>query len=141
MARKHFFQRLWERLTRRGTPRRRLLNGYSLDIQLTETLQGLAEVENRHPGELAADLVASGLAQKHGQRDLVIRWKMLSPREQDIAALICLHYTTSQIASHLYLSENTVRTHSHNVMVKFAVNNRNDLRRLLSNWDFSAWEE
>jgi DNA-binding CsgD family transcriptional regulator len=141
MARKHFFQRLWERILRSRSPAPRLLNGYSLDIRLTETLRDLAEAENRSPGEIAADLIVFGLAQQNGQYDLYQRWQKLSPREQDVAALICLHYTNRQIARHLYLSENTVRTHSHNVMVKFAVNNRADLRRLLDNWDFSAWNK
>lgn len=137
--RKHFFQRLWERLLRKQLSVSRLLNGYTLDVKLAETLRDLAETENRNPGDVAADLVTSGLAHQHGWQDLYLRWQMLSPREQDVAALICLNYTTSQIARRLYLSENTVRTHSRNVMVKFAVNNRTDLRRLLSGWDFSAW--
>jgi len=113
---------------------------YPLDVELTQTIQELAEEEQRSPEEIAEDLLLSGLAQQLGWQDLYQRWNSLSPREQDVAALICLNYTTRQIARRLYLSESTIRTHWRNVMAKFAVNSRGELRQLLADWDFGAWE-
>ena len=143
--RKNFFQRLWERLVRSLTNATHHQAGkqviqYPLDIQLSQTIHGMAVEEQRSPEEIAEDLLLSGLAQQRGWQKLYQRWNSLSPREQDVAALICLNYTTRQIAGHLYLSESTIRTHWRNVMAKFSINSRGELRQMLADWDFSAWE-
>ena len=68
------------------------------------------------------------------------RWRMLSPREQQVAALICLNYTGRQIAARLKISPETVKTHTRNLLNKFGLRTRTELRQVLADWDFSAWE-
>lgn len=48
----------------------------------------------------------------------------LSPREIDILYELRNDTTNAQIASHLYLSENTVKHHIHNILDKLGINNR-----------------
>ncbi len=67
-------------------------------------------------------------------------WKRLTQREQQVAALICLGYTSSEIAARLMISPETVKTHARNTLYKFNVTNRQELRYALSNWDFSGWD-
>jgi DNA-binding CsgD family transcriptional regulator len=67
------------------------------------------------------------------------RWYSLSPREQQVAALICLNYTSRQIAARLRISPETVKTHTRNLLSKFDLRTRVELRELLADWDFSAW--
>ena len=65
----------------------------------------------------------------------------LTPREQDVAALACLGYTNRQIAARLGISPDTVKTHVRNLLHKFELHSKDELRSLLQDWDFSAWEE
>ncbi len=114
---------------------------YELDEDLHLALEDLASRERRPAGELAADLLASALAERSTADEAWRRWCSLSPREQDAAALACLGYTNRQIAVRLGVSAETVKTHLHNALVKFDVHGRDALRRLLGEWDFSAWNE
>ncbi len=68
------------------------------------------------------------------------RWEALSPREQQVAALVCLGFTNRQIADHLVLSHETVKTHVRNVLYKFDLRSKAELRQALADWDFSAWQ-
>ncbi len=152
--RRHFFQLLWERfrqrvsLSKRGSadsageeagPHRLLTNRYSMDIELAQTLYQLAESEQRSPEDVAADLISSGLSLQKGSLDFQRRWESLSPREQEVAALVCLDYSTNQIANRLCVSPSTVRTHVRNVLYKFGLHSRDELRYLLASWDFHEW--
>ena len=50
--------------------------------------------------------------------------ELVSGREQDVLRCLARGLTTSQIASELYISENTVKTHIRHVLEKMEVNNR-----------------
>jgi DNA-binding CsgD family transcriptional regulator len=65
---------------------------------------------------------------------------LLSPREQQVAALVCLNYSNAQIAARLNISQSTVKTHVSNALRKFGLQRRTDLRLALAEWDFSAFE-
>ena len=69
------------------------------------------------------------------------KWESLSARERDVAALICLGYSNQEIAVRLVITTGTVKTHITNILRKFQLNSRYELRNLLSPWDFSAWEK
>jgi len=56
----------------------------------------------------------------------------LTPREQDVTALICLNFTSRQIAARLHIFPETVKTHVERVLSKFNVPDHNTLRMLLS---------
>jgi len=113
---------------------------YALDAELHRTLSDLAARQRRPPAELAAELIADGLDQWLSRDELWARWETLSGRERDVAALACLGYTNRQIAARLTISAETVKTHLHNLLVKFALHGRGELRQALQDWDFSAWE-
>jgi DNA-binding CsgD family transcriptional regulator len=48
----------------------------------------------------------------------------LSPREQEVLQLVSEGYSNSMIAGHLHLSENTIKTHVENLLMRFNARNR-----------------
>jgi DNA-binding CsgD family transcriptional regulator len=111
-----------------------------LDQPTLSELQNLAEQENRPKEVVAADLLAFALVQRGAAETKLRRWQELSPREREVTALLCLYYTNSQIANRLSVSIPTVKTHVRNILRKFGLNRRSDLRLVLAEWDFSAWD-
>ena len=130
------WKHLLDRLRIPRSPRRRY---FALDESLHTALELRAGQENRPAEQLQAELLAEGLA--HLQTDDWLKqcWDSLSPREQEIAALTCLQFTNRQMAAYLHIAENTVRTHVTNVLVKFDLHSKAELRQALSNWNFSEW--
>lgn len=112
---------------------------YEISESMQVTLSTLAQHEGRPEHELLPDLLAAGLTQYRTIDELLPKWESLSPREQDVTALTCLGYTNRQIAARLSLSPETVKTHVHNVLLKFGLNSKAELRRILAGWDFSGW--
>ena len=113
---------------------------YELDETLEVMLDDLAQQEQRSPEEVASRLLREGLQRRQAESDLWQRWHSLSVREQEVAAFACLGYTNKQIALRLGVSTETVKTHLHNALTKFNLRARAELRLLLADWDFSAWE-
>jgi DNA-binding CsgD family transcriptional regulator len=111
-----------------------------LDQPTLTELQNLAEQENRPKEAVAADLLAFALVQRGAAETKLRRWQELSPREREVTALLCLYYTNSQIARRLSISTPTVKTHVRNILRKFGLIRRSDLRLVLAEWDFSAWD-
>jgi DNA-binding CsgD family transcriptional regulator len=130
------FQRLIQDLgLRRGAPRRR----YNLEEDLLQSLQDLAERERRSQDDLTTELLSYALTQRAIEDENLRRWQELTQREQQIAALTCLNLTNRQIAAHLIISPETVKTHVRNVLFKFDLHSKAELRKLLKDWDFSDW--
>ena len=131
---------IWQRflylIGKRPTPGPRT---YEITESLQVTLSTLAQHEGRPEHELIPDLLAAGLNQYRSVEKLWPRWESLSPRERDIAALTCLGYTNRQISARLSLSPETIKTHVRNVLLKFDVKSKAELRHILSGWDFSGW--
>jgi DNA-binding CsgD family transcriptional regulator len=113
---------------------------YTFEKTLQAKLANLAIQEGRTEEELAADLLMAGLRNHSAAGRLLEDWRLLSPREQDVTALVCLGYTNRQIAAHLGISAETVKTHLGNVLTKFGLHSRGELRLRFSEWDFGAWE-
>lgn len=113
---------------------------FQLEQPYDELLQILAEAEQRPAEDVAADLLIGALNERHRAELNLAVWRTLSPREQQVAALICLNYTNREIAARLRLSPETVKTHARNLLSKFNLRSRAQLRQALSEWDFSAWE-
>lgn len=130
--------RLFKRLGLRREPE---IQKYTLDASIHMALNSLAEEQQSSPDELVSNMVTSALAWQAEQGDLWRKWESLSPRQQQVTALICLGYTNRQIAGRLGISISTVHTHSGNIQGTFGVNSKADLRVLLVNWDFSGWDE
>lgn len=55
----------------------------------------------------------------------------LSPREREVLSLMLEGYRTREIATRLFLSENTVKVHTHSIYEKTGVNNKQSLFQLL----------
>ena len=113
---------------------------YEISENLQVTLSTLAQHAGRPEHELILDLLAAGLTHYRAVDALWPRWESLTPREKQVAALICLGYTNRQIAARLVISEVTAKFHAHHILSKFGVKNRAKLRQALANWDFSGWE-
>lgn len=113
---------------------------YELDAALRAWLEEVAYQEHRPVEEVAVDLIQEAMGQRQIATANLQRWRELSPRQQDITALTCLGYTNQQIAIRLHLSPETIKTHLRNILQKFGVKTKFELRQLLSDLDFSAWE-
>jgi DNA-binding CsgD family transcriptional regulator len=114
---------------------------YKFSESTQVTLKTLAEHDGRPSHKLAQDLVAAGLSQYYSIDELMKKWETLSARERDVAALICLGYSNQEICERLVIAPGTVKTHITNLLRKFQLNSRYELRNLLAGWDFSAWEK
>jgi len=104
------------------------------------TLTTLAQYEGRPEDELIQDLVVAGLTQYYESEDLWRKWRSLTPREQDVAALVCLEFTNREIAARLNFSLDTIKSRLRNILRKFNIHKRTDLRMMLADWDFTAWQ-
>lgn len=109
--------------------------------EIGRALRELSESELRPEDEIAADLLTNAIARHQAAEENLRRWRALTPREQEVSALTCLNFTNVQIADHLTISPETVKTHIRNVLAKFKLHSKNELRQNLSDWDFSAWAE
>jgi DNA-binding CsgD family transcriptional regulator len=123
-------------LSRRNTRKRE----YAFDEELLVSLERLAVYRRSTPQKVAAELVDKELHSVDVELETWQKWQSLSEREREVVALVCLHYKTSQIAQRLGIAPETVRSHVHNVLIKFGLPNRMELRYLLADWDFGAWE-
>jgi hypothetical protein len=72
---------------------------YKLSESLHTTLTTLASREHRTEQELTKDIFAAGLNQYHETFELWDTWESLTPREQEVAALVCLGHTNRQAAA------------------------------------------
>ena len=104
---------------------------FELSESLHVTLSKLAQHEGRPEDEFTNDLVAAGLKQYILREKLKPKWQSLTPREKDVARLIHRGLTNDQIAKRLSLSPETVKTHVANVLRKFGVKRKTDLRHML----------
>lgn len=119
-------------------PSRRI---YQYDAAFLETVRDLADREQRSEEEVTAELLSLALEQKDANEAKLKCWRSLSNREQQIAALTCLNYTNRQIAARLGIAPTTVATHVRNLLYKFDLHSKIELRQALSDWDFSAWRD
>lgn len=133
----YLFQRILKTVRSWFQPKK----GFTFDVHTLESIQLIAEREQRSPEEVAEWLLQNGLRHQQFMSESLALWQTLTPREQQVTALVCLHYTNRQIAAMLHISPETVKTHVGHVLVKLNLNNRNTLRQLFSELDFSEWEK
>ncbi len=114
---------------------------YEISETLQVTLTTIAKHEGRPENELLPDILAAGLTQYISKDKLWNRWQSLTAREQDVAALACLGYTNREIGKRLNISPETVKVRLQRALMKYGLTSRTQLRMILEEWDFSAWEK
>jgi|APSaa5957512622_1039677.scaffolds.fasta_scaffold166925_1 DNA-binding CsgD family transcriptional regulator len=132
---------LWKDLLRamRGADAKEL-TALPIDDTLLADLDARAEQEQRPRELVVRDLLAFALDQVEANETNLEIWWTLTRREQQVAALACLEYSNREVAKRLKIAPNTVKTHIRNILRKFNLPNRDALRQVLNNWDFSSWE-
>ena len=131
---KHLFYRFFR--PERPPP---LERGFAIDTQLQASLEDLAKRERRPLAAVANDLLQQALGERAAAEARLLPWWELTPRQQEVAALVCLGYTNQEIAVRLSISTETVKSHVRAVLQHFEVHSKVELRRRLAGWDFSAW--
>lgn len=126
------YLRKWRQPARAG-------HQFDLNTELMVSLEALAERRNTTPNAIMSELVQNALLMEQVERETWQNWQSLTPREKEVTALVCQGYSNAAICAHLGIANETVRTHVRNLLGKFEVANRNELRVLLAKWDFSAW--
>lgn len=128
---------LWKHLSRARSSLRFAGRLFDPRADLGRMLWEVAQLEGRPEEEVAADLLAFALHQRQAAEEDLARWLALSPREQEVAALLCAGLTNAEIAGQLIISSETVKSHVHHVLEKFNLRRRSELRHALWGWDFS----
>lgn len=132
---------LWQHIKRlRIDSQQKKKYSYTLGVPLALELTDSAAQETYDQENQAFDSQAVSQSNNIINDELYQRWILLSPREQDVTALTCLKFTNPQIAVHLGLSIETVKTYIQKVLNKLDLQSKADLRVAFANWDFSAWE-
>ena len=110
-----------------------------LDSATAEYLAQLAAHTHISRSEVAQDLLKTALVDRQVAETHLTRWRALTPRQQQTAALACLNFTNRQIAARLGISPQTVKTHIRNLLHRFDLHSKAELRQVLADWDFSEW--
>ena len=122
---------------------RRLLPGQiiRLDARLYGLLEVIAAEQQRSVPDLVVATLYAAVHTNQAQAGYDRLWAELTPRGQEVTALVCLGYTNHEIAQRLTISINTVRSHIRAVLDKFQVASKADLRLILADWNFDSWIE
>lgn len=109
------------------------------DAELIAVIKDVAQQQQRAEEDVVADFTKVGINQFLTQNELESRWALLSRREQQVVALICLGYRNYEIAEILVIAPETVKTHLQGIFNKFNLRSSKELRLALKNWDFRDW--
>ncbi len=112
-----------------------------VSAELSTRLRRAARARARSPEMLVNDLLERGLEQEtlrvHAEHALA----SLTPREQDVTWLAARGQTNRQIADALVISSETVKSHVHNVLIKFGLRSKSDLRLLMLDLGIRWWQD
>jgi len=112
-----------------------------VDDELLGLLGELAEGQEYSLEELAALLLKKAAIEQYQTTSQHMRhWRELSQRQQEVAALACLGYTNAEIAVKLDFSSETVKSHIREILRKFQVRGRHQLRYMLRRWNFGGFD-
>jgi DNA-binding NarL/FixJ family response regulator len=110
-----------------------------LDPVNTQYLSQIATSTESSLQKVAQNLLENAILERKVAETHLDHWRALTPRQQEIAALACLNYTNRQIAAKLNISPQTVKAHMRNLLHRFDLHSKTELRQALENWDFSKW--
>ena len=129
IALRNFLQRFFQP---RGDKNQTSL-GKTDDLDLEGRVFEIAEEHGLSPDAVLT--MASLAAEEYTEK--VSKWHTLTPRQQEVAALICVGHTNREIARQLNISISTVKTHIRYILQKFGLNGKDQLRQYFDDWDFS----
>jgi RNA polymerase sigma factor (sigma-70 family) len=132
----NFFQRI-----RRALNAKRIKQRYHVDLDMAAYLQDLAVEQDSDPEQVAQEIFAKGIVSHFQNEHLHQIWELLTPREQEVAALVCLGYSNNEISKKLMISPNTVKSHISHAMIKLGVAKRAEIQSTLGDWDFREWDQ
>ena len=138
---RYFLQIIKGVLNRFSTPSRlqESPSVFYFDDRTLDSLARLAQHQGCSCEQIAAELLSQALARRNSAEISLRAWSSLTPREQQVAALVCTYFTNQEIADYLGISPETVKSHIQSVFHKFHLRRRTELRLALADWDFSAW--
>ena len=119
---------------------KRVRRRYHVDLNMAKYLENLALEQDRDPEQVAKEILAQGIAQHIQTEQNIEIWERLSPREQEVVALVCLGYMNREIGEKLYISPDTVKSHVSRILRKLKLSSRIEIQHMLAEWDFSDWE-
>ena len=111
----------------------------TVDDDLLRSVRNLSAREGYQPDEMILILLNQAVKNRHLKDRAHRSWDALSPREKQVAALVCAGLTGRQIAARLVVSPETIKTHVRHILRKFNLSSRRELCRMLADWDFSPW--
>jgi DNA-binding CsgD family transcriptional regulator len=109
------------------------------DVEMVMQIRKVAEQQGRSENDIFQDMIKAGMDSFAMHEDSVRRWNSLTPREQEVVALVCLGQRNYEIADILSIAPETVKSHLQNIFIKFDLRSRRDLRVVLKDWDFASW--
>jgi DNA-binding CsgD family transcriptional regulator len=112
-----------------------------LDGQLATHLRRAAREHQRSPQALAFDLLTRALEREAWRRHAESVLAELTPRELEITWLAARGRTNQEIAGQFVISPETVKTHVRNVLSKFGLRSKADLRLLLLDLGLRWWQD
>jgi DNA-binding CsgD family transcriptional regulator len=131
-----FLQRLLKKVS--GGDGRRT---FQLDERFSLVISKMAQEQHKDEDEVVQRILDVGIKEiEEHQTPYAEAWQTLSPREQEVAALLGLGYSSQEIADILVVSYDTVRSHSKHIYVKFDLG-RVELRHVLQGWNLEEWWE
>jgi DNA-binding NarL/FixJ family response regulator len=130
------FEHIWRRLSQAKQTVRLTLR---LDSSSADQLDALARQADTSRQDIAQTLLKTALTNHQVAEINLARWHELTPRQQQVAALACLNFTNRQIAARLGISPQTVKSHMRNLLHRFELHSKIELRHTLADWDFSDW--
>lgn len=137
----NLFQYLFDQIRRKLHIRKRKKILAQFDFQTKQNMLELSRRQNRPPQEVASQMIALGLEQYQLLEERFQIWGHLTQQQRDVAALVCLGYTKSEIGNLMNISVNTVKVHVRKIYKKYRVHTREHLAEMLKDWDFSAWQK
>ena len=111
---------------------------FSYTQPLAREIKRLADHEGIGADEMTVEILQAGIADRRAYHRSVTLWHTLTPKEQQVAAYICLNWSNDEIAEQLDIPRGTVRTHVRHILQKFRVEGRAEVREMLRWWEFEG---
>jgi DNA-binding NarL/FixJ family response regulator len=96
------------------------VEGYIVKFDDNETF--LEAIQTVIEGEMYYSLEVQEMMEKEKESEV-----FLTPREEEVMRMICLGHQVSEIASQLFISTETVKSHYKNIRIKLNVKSKSDI--------------